>query len=58
MAIIKNDADTYIRRSDIGRVVLQQSEKMVLNESRANEFRTAPIDERFYVDLRPKAPFR
>lgn len=55
MAKIKNDPRTYVRRSDLdssGNEARVQA--LPVSRERAQEFLSAEMDERFYVDLRAR----
>jgi hypothetical protein len=53
MAKIKNDPDTYLRRSDLSPQGKETPPKILpMSSERAKEFLSTPMDERFYVDLR------
>jgi hypothetical protein len=55
MAKINNNSSAYVRRSDLGPQSAEAPTKILpMSVERAEQFLSAPMDARFYVDLRSK----
>lgn len=57
MAKVKNDPTKYIKRSDLSSSKASSANTKVVRTSwkRDQEFLTAPIDQRFYIDFNRKS---